>query len=296
MLALRGIAKMIDFRDKPKKYEQGIYEMPFSQYMKIPALNSSKLKAMRRTPAHFEAAIRIPEEITPIKQRTFDKGTAFDILIKLGQDALVEKVAVEPALNKNTKEYKEFKKLAQEADKLILGHTELEDIFNMGKAAFNKQQFKALFTNGYPNKVLIWQDDGTKLWCKAEIDWITSDGVVVDLKTTADADFWFFAKAARRFGYINQAAFYLSGLTTVTGHYHEDYLLAAVEKEDPFESHIFRPSQAQILDARDENKDRMEQILWCLNKDSWPGYLDCIMDLDTGMYEDEDGEINEYPF
>jgi hypothetical protein len=39
---------MIDFRQQPKGYEPGIYEMPFEQYRAIPALNSSKLKELRQ--------------------------------------------------------------------------------------------------------------------------------------------------------------------------------------------------------------------------------------------------------
>jgi hypothetical protein len=37
--------------------------MPFEQYRAIPALNSSsKLKELRRTPAHFKAALEAPEK------------------------------------------------------------------------------------------------------------------------------------------------------------------------------------------------------------------------------------------
>jgi hypothetical protein len=66
---------MIDFRQQPKGYEPGIYEMPFEQYRAIPALNSSKLKELRRTPAHFKAALEAPEKPpTAVQQKAFNKA------------------------------------------------------------------------------------------------------------------------------------------------------------------------------------------------------------------------------
>jgi hypothetical protein len=281
---------MIDFRERPAGFDPGIYEMPFSRYRMIPALNSSKLKQLRKTPAHFKAAL--PQDAQPPTaqlQRSFDKGSAYDTLILHGPDALKARVAIEPQMNRNKKEYKEWKEQALFFNRLILSQHELDQILEMGKAVRQKKAFSRLFASGHPHRVVIWQDRATGIWCKAELDWITSDGIVVDLKTSSDAGYWFFARQARRLGYVNQGAFYLEGLSTVTGVFHDDFRLAAAEVDPPYESHVFRPSQAQLMDARDENSERMGTLYQCLETNNWPGYLDEVIDLDTGQYDQLEG-------
>lgn len=289
---------MIDFRQQPHGYKQGIYDLSFDQYRRIPALNSSKLKILKKSPIHFKTAIELPETPPTLqKQKAFDIGKVFDAYILDGGWDAINKIAIaDPGINKNKNEYKEWiEKIAR--GKIVLKQSEINKGANMAEAAFRKTQFSKLFEKGYPHRVIIWQDPATGLWCKAEIDWITApDGIVVDLKSTADAGFWFFRRNAERLGYFNQGAFYLGGLTTVTGYEHDEFLLAAVEKDPPFESHIFRPSRDQLGEARQTNEERMQTVLECLNNDQWPGYPDEIMDMDSGQYEyNYDEELEEIP-
>jgi hypothetical protein len=170
------------------------FEMPF-EYRAIPALNSSKLKELRRTPAHFKAALEAPEKPpTAVQQKAFNKGTAFDTLLLRGKAHLDAQVAIDLDINKNKKEYKEFKAEAEAAGKMILSQEDYQACFKMLDASLKKYQWKKIFASaGHPHRILIWQDEATGLWCKAELDFLTEDGVLVDLKTTADAGFWFFA-------------------------------------------------------------------------------------------------------
>lgn len=279
---------MIDFRNAPPGYPQGIYDMDFEQYIKIPALNSSKLKHLRKTPAHFKAALEAPpEDLTTAQRRMFAIGKAFDIYVLEGRQTLIGKVAIEPALRRNTKKYKNWRTLADAAGRIVLSANDYYGVLTMAKCAYKKTKFSDLFSAGYPHRVIIWQDTKTGLWCKAEIDWITPDSVVVDLKSSADADWWFFQRLANRLGYVNQAAHYLSGLTAVTGKEHLESRLAVVEKDPPYESHVFKPSIDQILRAKQENDDRMDRLKHCLDSDLWPGYLDLVVDLDSGQYYDD---------
>lgn len=276
---------MIDFRIQPKGYEQGIYDIPFNEYRRIPALNSSKLKLLRKSPLHFKTAFELPPKPpTSIQQKAFDKGKLFDMAV-LDNIEIDEMVAIAPRMNKNSKAYKEWLSMIP-SNKMIMTRKDLNDVKGMVEAAFKKQRFSEIFNNGNPHRVVIWMDPETGIWCKAEIDWITNDGIIVDLKSTADASFWFFSRNAHRLGYVNQLAFYLQGVTAVTGIYHSDCLLAAVEKDPPYESMVYKPPFDIILNKIDENTDRMITVANCLATDEWPGYIDEIMCLETGQYEE----------
>jgi hypothetical protein len=284
---------MIDFRKQPKGYDQGIYDIPFSIYRAIPALNCSKLKKMSKSPLHFKTAIENPVEvITPQMQRIFDKGKAFDLFVlEGGIETLKAAVAIEPDVNRNTKSYKEWKDKV-EPGKLILTESEMIGAVKMAEAAYAKKQFSKLFSDGIPHRVIIWHDQISGLWCKAEIDWITPDGVVVDLKSTADAGFWFFSRNSRKLKYANQGAFYCAGLTAVTGYLHNRFMLAAVEVDAPYESHVFSVPQEDLESAAAWNEDSMRHIRLCLDTDDFPGYPDEVMDLGSGQYLYEDNEID----
>lgn len=286
---------MIDFRQQPPGFQQGIYEMSFEQYASIPALNSSKLKKMRKSPLHFKTAVEDPELDAPdaAKQRTFDKGKAFDLFVlEGGLETLKNRVSVEPDLHRGTKAYKEWR-AEQPADALLLTRDEMADVIAMASAAWKKQQFSRLFHEGHSHRVLIWQDPDSGLWCKAELDWITPDGIIVDLKSTADAGFWFFSRNARRLGYLNQAAHYCRGLSIITGYLHADFRFAAVETVKPYESHVFQVEREQLMEAEDFNKDAMVRIAECLDAEQWPGYLDEVISLQSGQYHFNYGDDSD---
>lgn len=293
------MSDLSNYLEQPPGWNRGIYDLEsYEQYASIKALRSSELKKLRRSPAHYRAAILNPKAITPALERSFSKGKAFDVLILHGESAFQNLVTIEPDLNRNTKAYKGWKKANSDAQ-CILTETEKNNILQMQAAAFQKKRFSEIFNDaGFRHRVLIWQCSNTGLWCKAEIDFITDDGTLVDLKTTADAGFFFFSRNAARLGYLNQAAFYLEGIEHITGIRHDRFLFAAVETEPPFESHVFRASIEQIDRAREQNLENMQLLRSCLINNEWPGYPDQIMELESGHYIYDDyeaeGEANGF--
>lgn len=280
------MSTLINYLEKPKGWDQNMYKLDsYEQYASIPALRSTELKKLDKSPAHYRAAIEHEKQVTPALQKSFDRGKAFDLLIIDGQEAFNDKVIIEPDMHKATKAYKSWKKHLAKGT-IALSEQEYNFCLKMREQAFKKEQFSKIFdAPGHAHRAIVWQDRGTGIWCKAEIDWITADGTVVDLKSAADAGFWFFQRQARRLGYLNQGAYYMDGLSAVTGIAHTQFLLAVVEVEPPFESHVFRPTLEQLSQAQDQNEDRLNRLKECLENDSWPGYPDEIIDLDSGQYE-----------
>lgn len=286
--------EIINYLEQPPGYQPGFYSLEsYDDYAAIPALRSSDLKNLRRSPAHFKAAVTHPKPVSPLLEKAFAKGKAFDTLVLHGLQAFEQTVTIEPDLNKNTKAYRQWRAENNGAG-CILSAAEKQDILNMVEAAMRKERFSEIFgAPGIPHRVIVWQCPDTELWCKAEIDWITADNAVVDLKSTADAGFWFFQRNAARLGYHGQAAFYLSGLTALTGYPHNEFFFAAVEVDRPYESHVFRVSDEQVQRAMYYNEENMQTLKTCLQTDTWPGYQDDIIDLDSGHYIYETYETEE---
>ena len=289
-----NVSRLINYLEPPGRWKQGIYQLKnYDEYAAIPALRSHELKLLSKSPAHYRASFDYPKEITPQLMKSFAKGRAFDALVLHGQSEFERIVKVEPDIKRSTNDYKAWR-AKQPRESAILSAQEKEHVLNMYNSAMKKERFSEIFNgDGHAHYVVVWQDYSTGIWCKAEIDWIRANGTVVDLKSSADASYWFFQRQARRLGYANQGVFYLQGLTAVTGKMHTSFMLAVVESEPPFESHIFRVGNDQLLNAQVENENRIELLAQCLEKDEWPGYPDQIMDLESGQYEFEDYDDNE---
>lgn len=291
---------MDNYLIQPAGWKAGIYDLQsYEEYAAIKALRSSQIKILRKSPAHFKAAQLFKKSPSAQLKKSFDKGKAFDTLVLHGRQAFDRLVVVEPDLNRNKKIYKNWRATVSD-DSCILTDQEKQNIILMQQAAERKKQFSKIFCEaGFAHRVIIWQCSRSKLWCKAEIDWITDNGAVVDLKSTADASFWFFARNASRLGYAYQGAFYLDGLSHITDVIHTDFYLAAVEVDPPFESQVFRVSSDQIMKAQMENQENMMLLSDCFTNDHWPGYTDQICDLDSGQYifddyEEEGGIIDGF--
>ena len=78
---------IIDYRENPDNLEQGVFDIPFDDYKKLPALNIHSLQHMRKTPAHFPWAMSQPDT-RPSPDMIV--GTCFDLaLLNPGRFATV---------------------------------------------------------------------------------------------------------------------------------------------------------------------------------------------------------------
>lgn len=118
--------------------------------------------------------------------------------------------------------------------------------------------------------------------CKVRPDlYNTSNGMVVDLKTTQDASEKGFAKSVRQFGYAFQAAWYMTALRSM-GERPKQFVFLVVEKSAPYITACYTLNNADI--EREVPRVHEACRLWakCLSEDVWPGYSDDIKTLQLG--------------
>lgn len=76
---------------------------------------------------------------------------------------------------------------------------------------------------------LFWDDEQTGIALRCRPDYWRNDGILVDVKTTADCSSWGFGKSALDYGYDRQAAIYWDGVTAVTGTAPTAFVFIAIE-------------------------------------------------------------------
>ena len=256
--------------------------MDYQDYAAIPAVNWSTLKHMRQSPAHYRAALHAPP--TPDTDALILGRVTHMALWE--PDRLLTDVVVWEGATRRGKAWDAFQ--AEHAGKDIIRPRDLESIRCMADAVRSHPvSGPILAKSGKGEQTLTWTDARTSLPCKARIDWLTDDGDLVDLKTTADLDPRAFAAAVHRYGYHGQLAHYRSGCIA-NGHKMNRVLVIAVEKTEPYDVVVYQledgPGGA-LFAGRQLRDQLLDQLSACIDADTWPGRApDAVEPLELPHY------------
>jgi hypothetical protein len=118
--------------------------------------------------------------------------------------------------------------------------------------------------------------------CKVRPDLYNKDsGIVLDLKTTIDASEKGFAKSVRQYGYLFQAAWYMTALRAM-GERPKQFVFLVVEKSEPYATACYTIANNDIDKEVPRVLEAIKIYGECLRTDVWPGYSDDIKTLNLG--------------
>lgn len=245
-----------------KSFSPGVYGgVSNADYHRDPALGSTSLKTLAtKTPAHYQH-----DKANPKFSDAFTLGTAAHSLILEGDTSGI--VVVE-ADNWLTKDAKAAKAGALAEDKQPLLTKEMAQVWDMHDAVMNHPAAWKLFNGHQAEQSVFWEEDGLMLKCRPDA-W--KPGVLVDLKTTRDANPNEFGKTAHEFGYHQSAAHYIDGVKAATGE-ELPFHFVLVEKTAPYLVSVVELDVEAVNIGRQLN-DRAKRIYReCVESGTWPGY------------------------
>lgn len=260
--------------------QPGIYDgISNADYHRDPALGSTSLKTLAtRTPAHYQHDLTHPKF-----SDAFTLGTAAHSLILEGDTSGI--VIVE-ADNWLTKDAKAAKATALAEGKQPLLTKEIEQVWAMTHAVMAHPEAWKLFKGHKAEQSVFWDEDGLMLKCRPDA-W--KPGLLIDLKTTRDANPNEFGKTAHEYGYHQSAAHYIDGVKAATGE-ELPFHFVLVEKTAPYLVSVVELDIEAINLGRQLN-DRAKRIYReCLETNTWPGYpnADLISLPMWAIYQTED--------
>lgn len=241
--------------------------MKSSDYHAHPALGSTQIRELLRSPAHFKALGA--KEATPAMQL----GTLVHTLV-LEPDTFEERYIVAPKVDRRTKagkvEWAEFQAAA--------GDREVIDAATNGKAReiavsvrTHARAAKLLEAATAREESLFWEDEETGVECKCRPDARAASGLVVDLKTARDASPHGFQRAVASHGYHIQAAHYMAGVRAA-GYAAREFLFVVVETELPYGVAVYRLDPYAIERGEDARVKALDLFVECRERGEWPGY------------------------
>jgi len=227
-------------------------------------ISSSGLRLIHRSPAHYYAAYLDPDRKIPEPTPEMLLGTYTHCAV------------FEP--DRFSKEHKD----------MGITPENLKKIEGMRKSVMNHPLIKILL-GGYDGiaaeKTIYFTDTESGARCKMRPDGIKTypDGysVIIELKTCQNALPDAFGQQALKYGYYNQAAFYVNGyMAAGLSDNRLEHLFIAVENTPPYACTTYITPEYLIQQGSRENVDDLKTYVKCLKTRNWPGY-DSVMELNS---------------
>jgi PDDEXK-like domain of unknown function (DUF3799) len=246
--------------------DNGIYKnLPAESYFAENRINNSGLKLIAKTPAHFKYNLEHPDERAPTPQMQL--GTAVHCAV-LEPAAFNSRYAVAPPCDKRTKEGKAIWAELEASKKLILSASDYELVEGMSQSVLNHETASKLLAAGDPEVTVYTDIEGIP--AKARLDWYRN-GIILDLKTTADASPEQFSRSCANFSYALQNSFYID-CCEAAGLEAHTLIFVTVESANPHLVSCYELDDRSIEWGRDHYRAALNKYRECITLDDWPGY------------------------
>ena len=245
--------------------------VPYADYAAIPAISISRLKELRKSPLHYQHALKHPKESAALTLGTAaHTATLEPERFAADYAAWGEKTESGRARPRNGKDWDAFK--LEHSGRTIITADEYATAVSIQQAVRNDPIARVYLEGlGDPEVTMQW-NDGT-FDCKGRADWwakFDARDVLVGLKTTRDIGERPFKAQAARLGYHMQWAHYADGWKSITGS--EPIMIEIVVESAAPHVVVCYEIPAEVLNrGRDEVAELKLVLAECEASGRWPG-------------------------
>ena len=242
--------------------------MTDKEYRQAEGVNKSTLWNLRRSPAHYKYYLDNPPEDTQAYK--FGRAVHSAILTPTAykRDFAVIPEGINRRTNAGKEEYQAF--IEASAGKEILTAEDAKTVKAIVSAFRKNRDAVSLLKGTKRERPLFWTDDnGVK--CKCRVD-AFKPGIMIDLKTAADAATDTFSREALRYGYDVQAAHYMDGYQHTQSAIMPEWYFIVIEKAEPYAVNILRADIGFIDHGIILRQQLIEKLIACQNQSNFPGY------------------------
>jgi hypothetical protein len=265
-----------------------VLDLPADAYHAHPAISRSALATVAKTPKHYWYKY-LSGQYEAEKTNALRFGGGFHTLTlenhKFNEVCAVvpEDAPKRPSVTQVNAKKPSDDTLAQIAwweefdeknkNKTIIKAGELTEMKLMSAAVLNEPASKKVINaSGKIEATFFWHDENYGVDLKCRPDYYRDDGIVLDLKTCADASEYAFERSVADYFYDVQAYMCIEGIRNVTGKEPTDFIFVCVEKKPPYCVAFYVATDELIECGRLRYHRLMEIYSACKKKNDWPGY------------------------
>lgn len=256
--------------DDPTGIHDGVPEAEYHGHQGSLSVTGAKL--LLKAPALFKYRQENPEH-----RDVFDFGKAAHAKV-LGVGATIRVVDADSWRTKAAREEKDAARAAGEAPVLTDAY---EHVCEMAAQLERVPLIRDLMRNGRPEVSAFCVDEPTGIMRRSRFDLL--DDLVIDYKTAALAEPEAFGRAAAKYGYHQQAAWY-EQIALDLGQKVRGFLFIVQEKKPPYLTSVCELTPEAVARGGELNRKALELFRDCTESGRWPGYGDDIHVVDLPMY------------
>ena len=224
-------------------------------------MSSHLLADFRESPALYRR--KVSGEIAESESSAFVMGRAAHCLILEGRNAFDREYVVTDGPINPTKAFAEW---AATQEREIISGKDFSFLLKLQRGVWLHPLASELLADGIAEGVV--RAEYCSVPCQIRMDWFSMKSGLVDLKT-CDSLRWF-ESDCRRYGYIQQLAFYRAILRIVSG-----------EKNEPFSAGVWKLTDELLDLAELSNKSALERFRNCCISGVWPTGYEDLRIIDT---------------
>jgi hypothetical protein len=246
------------------------------EYHSHPAVGSTSLKRILRSPAHYRYEQLNPSEPTPAMQF----GTICHTAILEPQIFFRDKVIMPTFSGAGARTAKEHF-LLENHGKIIVTPDQMDTISGMLDAISKHESARQLLSGGVAEESYFDVDPETGILRKVRPDYMRKDlgNLIIDVKTTTDASPQAFAKCVANLMYHLSAALYLDVVSSVIDQTLERFVIVAIEKDPPFGVAVYMLDERAIEAGRFLYQKALRTLKECRDSKQYPAYPDHVMNI-----------------
>lgn len=239
----------------------------FAEYLgKKDHISSSDIKNFLKSPKNYY--FKKYQKVEKSDERHFAIGSALHEII-MEAHLFKSNYIVMPKVDRRTKEgklaYESF--LAEANGKTILMEDEMSMIVEMAENATNNKIFMSFLQDSHRELSAYTIDEKSGLKLKMRPDILpTNKSTIVDIKSCLDSSPKKFKGDVYSYGYSLSAAFYCDNLKR------ENYVFAAMEKAQPYQTSLYSLNDEMIEYGRNQYRMGLDLLKWSYDNNYWCDY------------------------
>lgn len=247
-----------------KKINPEIKKITSEEYDAFPAIRSSSLQPMLKSPMHFRYKLSASYEET----KSLINGRMLHMAI-LEKDLFLDSFVVMPDFGDlRSKANKEAKKnwCDQRVGKTFLTQDMFDAVSGMATSISLNEDAMSFLKDGFAETGFFCNDPLTGIALKSKPDFIHANYLtMIDVKTTRDISDWSFANSIKNYGYAFQFGFYIEVVKIITGVDVRFPVIIAVENEPPYDCQPFLLDDETVDYGRSQFRKSINKLKHCMD-------------------------------
>ena len=232
--------------DEKKVYENGIHDISNNEYHASSGISRSSLLEFKRSPYHFWHKYMVERSDSADPSAALVMGNLIHTMV-LEPHKFDDEFVVRPEMDRRTNAgkfaYNQF--ISTMAGRMSVTKDQVNQADLIANSILTNELCKEMLEGCEIEKSIYFTHLGTGIQCKVRPD-AFKGGLVIDLKTTADASYRSFQNSAYKFGYFLQAAM-IDYAFLSQGMKMEKFIFIVVEKEPPYAVAVYVLDEEAIV-------------------------------------------------